>query len=314
VSLGIKIKNIYIKNEEPSWHPKTDFFICKLSRGKKQMQSNIPLVRRCHITCSASTETMDTIAETDEIQLSDSKKPRINFMIAAYNQNTENAEIYFETDRIAQEELNKHLERIGIKSLITIPYSVNWRAQSHKSVERVTALGKQPGYTFIQKGNNSKVSVTGGGTSGGPGGIYVLSLINTSTPFFYVGKATNIINRIEQHTNGTGATCISGEQFTRVDPITTGSIDDMESWERNEVLTRMFEYGISNVRGWMYTLRTMPQDQKLSAFDQICEKFDRCRKCGRGTHFIRDCQERFTATWACGMDLRTAYHTRVQTI
>jgi hypothetical protein len=83
----------------------------------------------------------------------------------------------------------------------------------------------------------------------------------------------------------------------------------MESWERNEVLTRMFESGIDNVRGWMYTLRTMPLEQKLSAFDQICEKFDRCRKCGRGTHFVRNCQALSADLWTGGMELRTAYNT-----
>ena len=83
-------------------------------------------------------------------------------------------------------------------------------------------------------------------------------------------------------------------------------MDDMESWERNEVLTRMFEFGIDNVRGWMYTLKTMPLEQKISAFDQICEKFDRCRKCGRGTHFVRDCQALSTDLWTCGMELRSS--------
>ena len=83
----------------------------------------------------------------------------------------------------------------------------------------------------------------------------------------------------------------------------------MESWERNEVLTRMYEFGIENVRGWMYTLKTMPIEQKVSAFDQICEKFDFCRKCGRNGHFIRDCQSMSTDLWTCGMELRSSYGT-----
>ena len=138
-------------------------------------------------------------------------------------------------------------------------------------------------------------------------GIYVLRLDNRPTPFFYVGKATNITTRIQQHTDGTGAVCIAGEPFTRVEPTTKGSVDDMESWERNEVLARMYEFGINNVRGWMYTLKTMPIEQKLSAFDQICEKFDRCRKCGRGSHFVRDCAAMSTDLWTCGMELRHTY-------
>ena len=138
-------------------------------------------------------------------------------------------------------------------------------------------------------------------------GIYVLRLTSKPTPFFYVGKAINIEHRIAQHASGSGAVCITGEPFERVEPVTKMSADDMESWERNEVLARMFEFGIDNVRGWMYTLRTMPLEQKLSAFDQICEKFDRCRKCGRGTHFVRDCHALSADLWTCGMELRTAY-------
>jgi hypothetical protein len=138
-------------------------------------------------------------------------------------------------------------------------------------------------------------------------GIYVLRVDNRPKPFFYVGKANDIIHCIKQHTDGEGAYCITGEQFTRVEPITKGSVDDMESWERNEVLTRMHEFGIDNVRGWMYTLKTMPVEQKVSAFDQICEKFDFCRKCGRNSHFIRDCNAMSTDLWTCGMELRPMY-------
>ena len=54
-------------------------------------------------------------------------------------------------------------------------------------------------------------------------GIYVLRVDNRSRPFFYVGKAENIEKRIEQHQNGTGAYCITGESFTRVNPITQGT-------------------------------------------------------------------------------------------
>jgi len=138
-------------------------------------------------------------------------------------------------------------------------------------------------------------------------GIYVLRMNNSPKPFFYVGKADNIERRIKQHMDGEGAYCITGEPFTRVKPLTRGTTDDMESWERNEVLTRMYEFGIDNVRGWMYTFKTMTIEQKVSAFDQICEKFDFCRKCGRNSHFIRDCHSLSTDLWTCGMDLRPVY-------
>ena len=141
-------------------------------------------------------------------------------------------------------------------------------------------------------------------------GVYVLRVDDSTRarPFFYVGKADNIERRIKQHADGDGAYCIAGEQFTRVEPLTKGSVDDMESWERNEVLTRMHEFGIDNVRGWMYTFKNMPIEQKVSAFDQVCEKFDFCRKCGRNSHFVRDCYRMSTDLWTCGMELRPTYN------
>jgi hypothetical protein len=139
-------------------------------------------------------------------------------------------------------------------------------------------------------------------------GIYVLRVDNRPRPFFYVGKAENIEKRIEQHQNGTGAYCITGEPFTRVEPVTKGSTENLGSWERDEVLARMYEFGIDNVRGWMYTLKTMPLEQKLSAFDQICESYDLCRECGRGTHFIRECGAVSTDRWTGGMEIRSKYN------
>jgi predicted GIY-YIG superfamily endonuclease len=55
-------------------------------------------------------------------------------------------------------------------------------------------------------------------------GIYVLGVDNRPKPFFYVGKANDIGLRIQQHSDGTGAYCIAGEPFTRVDPVTKGNL------------------------------------------------------------------------------------------
>ena len=74
------------------------------------------------------------------------------------------------------------------------------------------------------------------------------------------------------------------------------------------MLARMYEFGIDNVRGWMYTLKTMPLEKKLSAFDLICENYDLCRKCGRGTHFIRECGAVSTDRWTGGMEIRSKYN------
>ncbi len=60
-------------------------------------------------------------------------------------------------------------------------------------------------------------------------GIYVLRMDNRPKPFFYVGKAKNIKQRITQHADGEGAYCITGEPFTRVDPISQGILFELFS-------------------------------------------------------------------------------------
>jgi hypothetical protein len=139
-------------------------------------------------------------------------------------------------------------------------------------------------------------------------GVYVLKFTDGMKPSFYVGKSKDIGHRIQQHADGNGARCVSGRSFMKVRPVTNGTSFDMENWERNEVLELMYQYGINAVRGWKYTIANMSTEQKLSAFDDVCERFDLCRRCGRGTHFVRDCESLTTNRWADGLELRSAYH------
>lgn len=139
-------------------------------------------------------------------------------------------------------------------------------------------------------------------------GIYVLKFNDAGQPSFYVGKSNDIAQRLEQHAKGSGAACVSGRSFTRVPVVSKGSVNDLEAWERAEVLELMFQYGINAVRGWKYTLCSMPLEQKLSAFDDVCERFDLCRKCGRGSHFVNECHTVTTDRWTNGLELRSYYH------
>ena len=137
-------------------------------------------------------------------------------------------------------------------------------------------------------------------------GVYVLRFSDGVKPLFYVGKSGDIEKRIQQHANGQGAACVTGRDFIRV-PCLVPATTDIESWERGEVLERMYQFGIDAVRGWKYTLRIMPLAQKLSAFDDVCERFDLCRRCGRGSHFIRECETLTTDRWTNGLEVRSFY-------
>ena len=127
-------------------------------------------------------------------------------------------------------------------------------------------------------------------------GIYVLK---TLSGLYYVGKSNNIGARIQEHRSGAGASCLDGSPFQVLPSLlTSGSSADLESWERNETLQRMRAHGIENVRGWMFTSRELTEAHRQDAFHQICEKFDLCRRCGRGTHFAERCYARTRDGWA----------------
>jgi predicted GIY-YIG superfamily endonuclease len=115
-------------------------------------------------------------------------------------------------------------------------------------------------------------------------GVYALELAGGK---YYVGKSGNVLERIEQHRAGAGASCAEG--FRRRVPTLTPPDDDAEAWERAETLARMRRHGISRVRGWMFTAPELTEAQREAAFAQVCERFDLCRRCGRAGHFAAAC-------------------------
>jgi hypothetical protein len=131
-------------------------------------------------------------------------------------------------------------------------------------------------------------------------GVYVVMGIPSG--IFYVGKSNDIDCRINEHKTGNGALCIASDtSIVQVPPITSGSVSDLESWERNETLSRMKTHGIVRVRGWMFTASVLSAKDIESAFRQICEKFDLCRKCGHESHFAEQCFSGCKPDWALSL-------------
>ena len=122
-------------------------------------------------------------------------------------------------------------------------------------------------------------------------GVYVLK--SHTTGVSYVGKSLNVENRIDEHRRQN-----INDILTRETTVTLGSALDLESWERNEVLTRMYLDGMESVRGWRYTRRgRLTPNEKVAARNDIMEKFDLCRRCGRDSHFADKCFARSAAFW-----------------
>ena len=118
-------------------------------------------------------------------------------------------------------------------------------------------------------------------------GVYVLRSIRTGVCYVEIGD-------LEKMKKKSG---MKSESLS-----TTGSVNDLESWERSEVLTRMFIEGFDRVRGFEYNSKgPLSMGKKRSARDDIMEKFDLCRRCGRDSHFASRCFARSPASWCRGV-------------
>ena len=113
-----------------------------------------------------------------------------------------------------------------------------------------------------------------------------------------MGKSAGIAERLRQHAAGEGAACAKGF-LRRISPLTP-HMHDLEAWERAETLARMRKHGIASVRGWMYTAPELGQYLREHAYQQICERFDLCRRCGREGHFAAACAGAARPPWAKG--------------
>ena len=116
-------------------------------------------------------------------------------------------------------------------------------------------------------------------------GVYVL---HDGAGGYYVGKSLDIDARVAQHR---AAAAAGGRPADLVElpPETDGSADDLEAWERAETLHRMRKHGLRRVRGWRFTARVLPEEQRRAAFAEVCERFDLCRRCGAPSHFAARC-------------------------
>jgi cellular nucleic acid-binding protein len=105
---------------------------------------------------------------------------------------------------------------------------------------------------------------------------------------WYVGKTTNLAERVRQHASGSG-----GSEWTRMfavvrvaeDKPMTGPHD-----ESNTTLEYMRKYGMDNVRGGPFCKPVLEDSERAVIRQQINALRDVCYLCGLPGHFAGSCR------------------------
>lgn len=113
--------------------------------------------------------------------------------------------------------------------------------------------------------------------------IYVLKLEDHK---YYVGKTNNVPKRYKQHVDGVGSSWTQ-----KYKPIHIEKTVELKSpFDEDKIVKEyMSQYGINNVRGGTYVTDTLTQSQLDSLKAEIRGASDLCNKCGRESHFYKDC-------------------------
>jgi predicted GIY-YIG superfamily endonuclease len=113
--------------------------------------------------------------------------------------------------------------------------------------------------------------------------IYILKLENGK---YYVGKSDNPMLRYQDHFNG------NGSAWTRkYKPIGVEKIIPNASHFDEDKYTKEFmaKYGTDNVRGGVYVENELDEFTKENLNREIWGAENKCTRCGRTGHFVKDC-------------------------
>ena len=113
--------------------------------------------------------------------------------------------------------------------------------------------------------------------------IYILKLKEGK---YYIGKTKNIEKRWNEHLSGEGSAWTKKYKPTFLMKIivSTSYFD-----EDKYVKEYMAKYGIENVRGGTYSNIVLDDNSILVLEKEIRHSQNLCTRCGRNTHFIKDC-------------------------
>jgi predicted GIY-YIG superfamily endonuclease len=113
--------------------------------------------------------------------------------------------------------------------------------------------------------------------------IYILRLEGGR---YYIGKSDNIMNRYQQHMNGTGSSWTRKYKPIAIQKI----IENVSSFEEDKITKEyMSKYGIDKVRGGSYVEVELSEFHIAALNMEIWAAKDLCTQCGRKGHFVKNC-------------------------
>lgn len=119
--------------------------------------------------------------------------------------------------------------------------------------------------------------------------IYVLKLQHGK---FYVGKTNNPNPRFREHLDGNG----KGSEWTRIHtPVSEIECEEVPRdqdagiLEHSKTLHYMRRHGVDNVRGAEFCSPVLSRQAKESIERTLRGSSDGCFRCGRSSHWVRDC-------------------------
>jgi hypothetical protein len=113
--------------------------------------------------------------------------------------------------------------------------------------------------------------------------IYALKLEGGK---YYVGKTRSINFRLQSHANGIASEWTKAHRPVKLVRVWK-NCDDYD--EDKYTIMYMKRYGIQNVRGGSFATRVLDDDTVRHLEKMINGSKDRCFKCGKSSHFARDC-------------------------
>lgn len=123
--------------------------------------------------------------------------------------------------------------------------------------------------------------------------VYILKLENNK---YYIGKTTNIEQRIIQHRRN------EGSRWTQIHKM-IGIIKKFDNCDNEDedkyVLQYMKKYGIDNVRGGSFSEVFLSKEKRRVLENMICSSSNQCFKCGGSDHFVSECKRKEMKRGAC---------------